>query len=161
MIFNEQYNKLVYMMIGMDNEFRDDFTKFVADLPTTVRNKCKRMHFFKLKKNDYKYIFDEYDDSELELMVETEVSFDHSLNLYKLNEEDLTKMQSMKKNDFGVFETTRENGECLGYLFCVKKIGNKYYLSMEVTSSNPESDKKIDEEISLHDLLLKVRGKKR
>lgn len=147
--------------MGMDESFRADFTTFVADLPSTVRNKCQRMNFFEINKNDYKYIFDEYDDRELELMVETDISFDHSLNLYKLDQDDLIKMRSMRKNDFAVFETTRADGECLGYLFYVKKIDNKYYLSMDVTSSNPSSDRNIDKEIPLEELLLKIKVNKR
>lgn len=161
MIFNEQYNRLIYLMSRKDRTFSDDLATFVADLPITIRNRCKRMRPFTVNRKNYKYVFDEYDDNELELMVETEVSFDHALNLYKLSEEDLTQMKSMTKNDFCVFETTREDGECLGYLWYIKKIDDAYYICMDVTSSNPESDRSIEEEISLVALISNIKVHKR
>ena len=161
MIFNDEYNNIIEIMIGFDKDFERDFNNFVKKLPVGIPSKCKKMKFFDTTRGDENYKFNEFNNNELELIVENSTSFNHALNLYKLDTKILRDMESGEQFDFGVFETTKPNGECLGYLFSINKIKNTYHLKVHCESDNPSDNKDFQKRIDMGDLIKRINSRKR
>ena len=69
MIFGKEHNKILDLLMGMDDDFANDYASLVDCLALGIARKCKKEKAFEIEKEDNTYRFDLYDNGEAELMI--------------------------------------------------------------------------------------------
>ena len=171
MIFNNSYNRIIALMGEIDEDFLADYELFVRKLPFGMARKCQKMEDFKCEKGDKTYKMTNYDGEEIEFIVEEEDSIHSSINLYRIDVEALKKMDVQENGDnlrgmndtsvmeIGVFETTRKNGDKVGYslFMCRRKDG--YFAIMQKVCDDEKLNKKTVAEIDVDSVIKRKTGR--
>lgn len=119
MIFNDNYNKIIELMMEVNEDFKNDYLKFINSLPEKITKKCKKEKDFDIeikKQNTYAELTT--DETYIELEVNAESAFDSSinflLNINKIKEKELDELPINKSTtseiaiDAGTFYITTE-----------------------------------------------------
>ena len=150
MIFNDNNNKILELMMEVNEDFKKDYLKFANSLPEKVLRKCKKEKEFDINiKKEKMHAELTADNDIIELEINIEEDFDKSLNfllnINKIKEKELDEIPINKNAnsetliDAGTFyisTTHKEFERETEYDFDIIKINKNDYCVKVVKSTN-------------------------
>jgi len=137
MILNEQINKIIKIMLEIDDEFKNEYANFVRKLPPKIIEKCRKNEDFvgniDYTNNYYDYYYDLLEDHG-ELEVEFSNGEEYSLSVGNILIKDLLRAPiATTENDdfyweFGALTYTDVDGYKIDYSFRLKRISKEKFI---------------------------------
>lgn len=139
-MFDKEYNKIIDLLSAMDDDFSDYYNALVDCLPFSITHKCKKLEPFEIKKENNTYRLDVYGNDEIEFMVYKESDIKCSLNVYKINFDELMDMEKADSDgefvdlddcsvmELAVFEGRKGNGDEYTYSFFINRRNDGFYV---------------------------------
>lgn len=173
MILNEQINRIIKIMLEIDDEFKNQYANFVKKLPPEIIEKCRKNEDFLGNTDDTNNYYDYYyniieDHGELE--VELANGEEYSLSVGNILIKDLLKapITTIEKDDFywefGALTYTNVDGYRIDYSFRLKRISkDKFTFTMhkyeiQTQSCLPEKETKTtSKELTFSEFVKKVK----
>jgi len=166
MLFDEKRNRIIKLMLEMDEEFQKEFKKFIEILPKKIIEKCQKCRSFEMETDTVSCELGIFRDEEN--MAELDVYADN-LNSYllavcQLKEKSLNKLEIYFENEtcnpyyeIGAFTITNENE--VEYRFEVRRKSDKEYSIVMMKDTNDMVEKTIEKNFSYEELIEALQTK--